>query len=222
MPPARHDTVLHLIGSVVESSSGRRLKTESSRRARSLPGFSDLSDTPTLVIVQGEPDDSMWQDNEMPLRRLDTERERAAVLRAYGGDHFIAGAWAVVVLPGLPPKLATKLVEIIAEEMRKDAVRTIKAPREQTVEPDSDDKNSPGDTERTQAAHEIAVLTTNRDAVFRAVTSVRQAIDSWPVPDWAKAARAELALDVCVFARYTSTVLGGAPQERSKAPARRR
>jgi hypothetical protein len=80
-------------------------------------------------------------------------------------------------LPGLPPKLATELVEIIVAEMRKDAVRTITAPPEQTVGPNSDDESSPGDAERKHSAPEIAVLTTNRDAVFRAVTSVRQAIE---------------------------------------------
>ncbi|MGY8662418.1 ATP-binding protein [Bradyrhizobium sp. UFLA05-109] len=220
MPSGRReaDYLLHVIGSVVESLSGRRLKTESSRRAGKPSGFSDPTDAPTLVIVQGEPDDSMWQDNETPLQRLDTERERAAALRSYGADLFAAGAWAVIVLPGLPPKLATKLVEIIAEEMRKDAVRTIKAPTDDIVEPDTVDQEKGEANRRTSSTPEIAVLTTNRDAVFRAVTYVRKAIESWTVPDWAKEARAELALDVCLFARYTSTVLGKTPRVASKAP----
>lgn len=225
MPSGRRETdyVLHLIGSVIESLSGRRLKTESSRRQVGKPsGFSDPADTPILVIVQGEPDDSMWQDNETPLQRLDTERERAAALRSYGADLFAAGAWAVIVLPGLPPKLATKLIEIISEEMRKDAVRTIKAPTDGNVEPDTVDQGKGEANKRTISAPEIAVLTTNRDTIFRAVTYVRQAIESWSVPDWAKEARAELALDVCVFARYTSTVLGKvlrAPSKASRAKA---
>jgi hypothetical protein len=60
----------------------------------------------------------------------------------------------------------------------------------------------------------------DRETVLRAVSSLRQEIMSWPVPDWAKDARSELALDVCVFARYTSTVLGNAssrPRTKRKA-----
>jgi hypothetical protein len=209
--------LLHLIGSIVESSAGRHLRmdsTVSDRTVERLRLTSDGFKAPSLVIVQGDPVDSMWRADETPLARLDTERERTAALRAYAADLFAAGAWAVIVLPGLPPDLSKKLIAIIAEELRKGAIRR---PRSKVSDSEPGDvapeKSADDDPARSSAE---TVLVISRDKLLRAVTSVRQTIDGWPVPDWAKEARSELAFDVCVFARYASTVLGKAPSRKRK------
>lgn len=119
--------VLHLIAQPVYSASdGYRLQLQGTDQKsasvsdRALSGFSDVAylsrsrlplDRFALVIVQDEP-------AEEPFPRTDSDRERAARLRAYSAEVFNAGARCVLMIPSLNPDDAEQVIETIARRIQ--------------------------------------------------------------------------------------------------------
>jgi hypothetical protein len=115
-------SVRHLVGVPVRTASGVKLRIQAGRsgyeRSAHLiraPGESHeqlirperlhVIGVP-LVVVQGEPVPA--------LQWLDTDRETTSDLRAFAADLFANGASTVLVLPSLPPALATHVLSTLA------------------------------------------------------------------------------------------------------------
>ncbi|MEV6286247.1 hypothetical protein [Kribbella sp. NPDC051770] len=106
--PSRTGDWLEIPGDSVSSSSsapapGRRLTGDF------LPGGT------TLVVLQVEP--------YAIERRTATDRDAVAGLKQLAYGVHANGAWAVVVIPSLPPELATEVVTVIADTLRLERDR---------------------------------------------------------------------------------------------------
>ena len=55
------------------------------------------------------------------VERLQTDREQSADLRALAADIFASGAEAVVVVPSMPPQLASQVLSELTPEVRTHA-----------------------------------------------------------------------------------------------------
>ncbi len=113
--PGGH-AILHVLGRALASTAGFQMEIAddeslSGTGGRRFLGVEDLrrSDS-VLVVVQGEP---LTEVSE----RGPSERESAALLRAFAAELFAAGAEAVLVLPSLHAPLAEKALQVIARKI---------------------------------------------------------------------------------------------------------
>ena len=127
--PAAPVSVIHLLGTPVQTSAGRRISVagagqgaaldvpvEAAVRAANLvdPARLPIGDQ-TLVVVQQEPVSAIaW---------VKTDRQRSAALRAYAADVFLAGAAAVVFIPSLEPSRVKYVLKPLASASRRPMER---------------------------------------------------------------------------------------------------
>jgi len=107
---ARRPTVV--VGTPVETSAGTQLLVEwpVGRSMRFLPEFPP-GDAPGLIVVMGEPSES--------LTRVDAEREATADLRRCAADLFAGGAGAVLCLPSMPADLAGATLKKLDQRLQR-------------------------------------------------------------------------------------------------------
>ncbi|HEX4966020.1 MAG TPA: ATP-binding protein [Thermoanaerobaculia bacterium] len=112
--------VLHAMGRVLASTAGFQLEIGDDESFSDLDGavggkrFLGVEDlrgsNSVLVVVQGEPLNEVSE-------RGPSERESAALLRAFAAELFAAGAEAVLVLPSLHAPLAEQVLQVLARKI---------------------------------------------------------------------------------------------------------
>ena len=198
--------VLHLIGRPVSGTRGFLFQVgtagglgesvEASVRAsgqvlaapeiRSSPG--------ALIILQAEPFEL--------LARYDTDREEAAKLRLLAREVLDGGASAVLAIPALPPDLAGHVIGIVAGgiSMSRFFVQSFESVARAT-------EHRVRSTLRLLDEAGPAAPDPSIQPLLRALPSARSRIAAYDGPHGARDTYVEIADDLCLFVRESSSLI---------------
>ena len=171
--------IVHAIGRVLNSTAGLQLEigeddsleeqaAESSGSTRRLIGVEDLRlHEAALFVIQGEPLTDF-------SNREDSDRESAALLRAFGAELFAAGAEAVLVLPSLNAPVAEAALRVIAKRFAGSRPPDLRRMLDAVADARKTIRDWPAPPKIAANAHDL---------------------------EWFRHDQLEAALDICLFAR---------------------
>ena len=177
--------IFHAIGRVLNSNAGLQLEigdddsfeeqtAESSGSTRRLIGVEDMRrDDAALFVIQGEPLTDFSS-------REDSDRESAALLRAFGAELFAAGAEAVLVLPSLNAPVAEAALRDIAKRLASSRPPGLHRMLDAVARARKTIREWPAPPKIAATAHDLK---------------------------WFRHDQLEAALDICLFARTDFTPL---------------
>jgi hypothetical protein len=118
--------VLHLIGTPVGTSAGPRFRVGEAAAVGARSAEASVRGQGALLAVDRLPLDRfelvvLQEEPVGATARLETERARTADLRALAADAFMTGPAGMVMLPALPPEIAERVIELLAEHVHADA-----------------------------------------------------------------------------------------------------